>query len=276
MILFLLTTKRSIMASKELMTAYQANDHRVYCLRESGYIFERGGVVIIKHDIFDDDERNFRTLFTDVDGVVRGASDEHSDSLLVYDFIGLVGDKITPRDLSVAITGNLKSNSDCFYSVLEDAERYFVFDDGKAEDTIKIDLALVYGNNFRLDVDSDYYSFGDDLVFNLDAENFKSEDETYSLYEAVVAPLAYYCYYLKKPLNISIDFLNCTTPFPDEQMVVEENENINRVRVKYLDKIRRFIVDGVKEELISYNSHDNSKYDKYDDVNRDGKIIPLV
>ncbi|MDD5896643.1 MAG: hypothetical protein PUC79_10240 [Prevotellaceae bacterium] len=260
------------------ITSYSTNDHMVFADKFLGLIFERGGVIIINKD-FSLEKSAQKVLYADVFGDIWGRDDDDDDRWFVqerYDYIGKVGDVIVPYKLGAAISANLKSNSNDFESVLGSAERFFKIDWDKAEDTVKlrIDFFANGPNNFRIDVDSDFYSFGDLLTFNFEGEDYQCEDKNYGLKKAIIEPLSTYCRILNKPIGLDIDFTNWVDEYSEEEDVIKINNIVNTYRQKYLGQIRDYIRQGVKNELEG-DGLPFGKWKKYEKINQDGVVIPL-
>ena len=259
------------------MTSYPTTDRMVFAERFNGIIFERGGVVIIGNDSSIENGEQ-QVLYTDVLGNIMGYDDikEIWSVMERYSYIGKVGDVIVPYKLSQAIAGNLKSNFDDFEAVLVNAEEFFKIDWDKAEDTIKMRIDNTVGEkyDFRIDVDSEFYSFGDLLFFNLENKDYQCEDRNYGFEQAIIVPLATYCRILNKPIGLDIDFANWVNERSEEEDVIENNNIINEYRQKYLGQIRDYIAQGVKREL-ERECFPIGRWKKYETVNLDGVVIPL-
>ena len=260
------------------ITSYSTNDHMVFADRFIGTIFERGGVIIINKD-FSLEKGRQKVLYADVFGNIWGRDYEDGDRWLVeerYDYIGRVGDVIVPYKLGAAIGANLKSNSNDFESVLRSAESFFKIDWNKAEDTVKLRIDLLFNgtNDFRIDVDSDFYSFGELLFFNFEGKDYQCENENYGFEKAIIKPLAAYCRILDKPIGLDIDFANWVNEYSCEDDVIEINKEVNIYRQKYLGQIRDYIRKGVKNELDG-DGFPLGKWNKYETINHDGVVIPL-
>ena len=254
------------------VTAYPANDGLVFSENEFGYIFERRGVITMFHD----SELRADVFYTDEYGDVWGERNEDMSVLERYTPIGKVGDTIVPKQLESAILANTESNNIEVDDIFRNAEKYFTIDKTKAEDVLRVRMGLMsYSDGeISLSVDSEYYGFGSNLHFNVNNEDFKSEDRDYNMYEAFILPLAFYRRYLGKEISIDIDFDNETYCGCSPETIREDNERIDAFRKKHLQRIRDYVKDMAAAALYEEKT-DYGKYKEYETLNQDGKLITI-
>ena len=258
--------------SSPAVTAYPTSDGLVFSENELGYIFERRGVITMFHD----SKLREDVFYSDEYGNVYGGRDEDLTVLERYTLIGKVGDTIVPRQLEMAILANTESNNTDVDDIFNNAEKYFTIDKSKAEDVLKVRMGLVSytDGEISLYVDSDYYGFGSNLHFNVNAEDFKSEDRDYNMYDAFILPLAFYRRYLGKEISIDIDFNNETFCGCSPETIKADNERIDAFRRKHLQRIRDYIKDMVAAALYE-EKVDYGKYSIYETLNQDGRLIKI-
>lgn len=258
------------------MTAYPTTDRKVFWTFDkdkSGCFFERCAVIVCC-DKTDFDKYREIVMYCDEHGIMRGNRDEELSIYDRYDYIGKEGDTITPKCLHIPIRDVLPHNTYWGLScVLMEAEEHFTIDKSKAEDTIKIRIQLGPRQEcFRLAFHSDFYCFGDDISYNIKFNDYKD-----ILRNLLIYPLATYCRYLDKPIGLDIDFA-----YTDEYSVLNPNfqndDMVDEYRAKYLDKIRAYITEGVKELLKTETfemEKTTSKETKPKRGKQDGVILPL-
>lgn len=254
------------------VTAYPTSDGLVFSENKFGYIFERRGVITMFHD----SELREDVFYSDEYGNVWGERDEDLTVLERYTPIGKVGDTIVPKQLEMAILANTESNNAYVGDIFHNAEKYFTIDKTKAEDVLRVRMGLIpfIDGEISLYVDSEYYGFGSNFHFNVNNEDFKSEDRDYNMYDAFILPLAFYRRYLGKEISIDIDFNNETYCGCSPETIKADNERIDAFRQKHLQRIRDYIKDMVEAALYEEKT-DYGKYKEYETLNQDGKLITI-
>lgn len=255
-----------------VVTAYPTSDGLVFSENELGYIFERRGIITMFHDseLCDD------VFYSDEYGHVWGKREEGFTPEERYTLIGKVGDTIVPKRLESAILANTESNNTDVDDIFNNAEKYFTIDKTKAEDVLRVRMGLIpfIDGEISLYVVSEYYGFGSNFHFNVNAEDFKSEDRDYNMYDAFILPLAFYRRYLGKEISIDIDFNNETYCGCSPETIKADNERIDAFRQKHLQRIRDYIKDMVEAALYEEKT-DYGKYKEYETLNQDGKLITI-
>lgn len=254
------------------VTAYPTNDGLVFSENKLGYIFERRGVITMFHD----SELLEDVFYSDEFGNVWGDRNKDCSVQEKFTLIGKVGDTIVPKQLESAILANTESNNTDVDDIFNNAEKYFTIDKTKAEDVLRVRMELVSHTDgeISLYVDSEYYGFGSNLHFNVNNEDFKSEDRDYNMYEAFILPLAFYRRYLGKEISIDIDFDNETYCGCSPETIREDNERIDAFRKKHLQRIRDYVKDMAAAALYEEKT-DYGKYKEYETLNQDGKLITI-
>lgn len=216
------------------MTSYAVNDRCVYIDKASGLIFERCAVVI---SVDKDGDTNL--MYTDVKGELYGSdivSDTASDKFV---FLGNVEGSVTPKDLRKAIIPARENYNMGIKDILISASKYMLVDTSEAEDTVKLRISVKDGvHNAKVVAQSKFFEFGD-WTFDLKDENFGSgKTNGLSLEEGLVDALSDYEEVLNRKLSVDIDF-------EGDDLIVDD-EVLNLLREKFLEKIREFINEKLK------------------------------
>ena len=260
-----------ILVSRGALSAYYTPDRKVFVNKSTGWMFERTGVVVERG--FDCDGKAVaKTSYIDEFGTAQIDEDNSEDNFI---YVGVVGDSITPADLSPFYPKYLK-NEFSLDDMFEEAERYFKIDWGKAPDVLELKFYISEDFNVTLDK-GDFFLFKD-RYFDLRSLDLDSEQNDFDC--EFVGELLTYQELIGKPLKLSID-LDVYLP---KDMTIEEVRTWCRTlkdyREKYLEKLRNFLVPELvagRERMIPLAKRENPQ--EYADLCRqiegDGKIFEI-
>lgn len=240
---------------------YPNDDHLVFVNKSETELFERKATIVYQSETENDEGTfDYNALYIDELGKVRKdwiyldqtKPDEH------YILIGRKGDTITPKALEKVMTIAIKYMDCGISTILERASNYFKLDVENAEDVLKLRLHHVRDNIVYLKTDSSYFSFGEDLCFNLKNKEkdykIQEKDKIITLYSGhekpgirddIALPLYEYAKLLgRDEIKIDLDFEWSSY---SEQTNEKNNKEIQELRKKYIPELKRYISDCISE-----------------------------
>ena len=258
-----------ILVSRGALSAYYTPDRKVFVNNSTGWMFERTGVVVERG--FDCDGKAVaKTSYIDEFGTAQIDEDNSEDNFI---YVGVVGDSITPADLSPFYPKYLK-NEFSLDDMFEEAERYFKIDWGKAPDVLE--LKFYISENFEVTLDKgDFFLFKDR---HFDLRSLDSEQNDFD--GEFVGELLTYQELIDKPLKLSID-LDVYLP---KDMTIEDVRTwsgmLKEYREKYLEKLRNFLVSELgagRERMIPLAKRENPQEyaDLCKQIEGDGNIFEI-